>query len=137
MIKLLIGYKEKFNGYKTIGISKDLSEIDEGECSEIRGVDICNYVHYTEIEKYIRELCSKLCTNGTIIIGGTDLRYVMMNPSCQDMIELNSILFPVNKVQGFYNINYIAELLVKNNIRITDKFIDSSSFTITGVSRNN
>lgn len=62
MIKLIVGNLENLNGYKKIGITKDLSEIDDGECLEIRGIDICNYLHITEIEKYVSGLCKKTIT---------------------------------------------------------------------------
>lgn len=135
MIKLIVGNIENLNGYKKIGITRDLSEIDDGECLDIRGTDICNFLHITEIEKYISELCKKLTHGGTISIGGYDIWLIQNSRESITIEDLNNIMFPNPSLQikGAYHLKYIVELLVKNGIKITNKYCDETNFVVCGV----
>lgn len=135
MIKLIVGNIEKLNGYKNIGITKDLSEIDDGECSEIRGLDICNYLHLSEIEKYLQELCKKVCHGGTISIGGYDIWLLANSRNSLSIEDLNSLMFPSpsSNIKGAYTIHFIANILFKNGIIIKNKYCDETNFVICGV----
>ena len=135
MIKLIVGNVENLNGYKKIGITKDLSEIDDGECLEIRGVDICTYLHISEIEKYISELCKKVSHGGTISIGGYDIWLLQQSKNSISLEDLNHLMFPnpsIN-IKGAYTLNYIANLMFKNGIIIKNKYCDETNFVISGV----
>lgn len=136
-MKLAVGVKENqdINGYVCYGINKDLSEIDDGECTDIRGIDILNYIHISDIEKYIGSLCKKLRTGGTIVIGG--LNYKTLVNSAFTLHDLNMRIFGngSHKVCGFYDIMSIAKLLVDNNIEILTKDINQDSFYICGKMR--
>ena len=135
MIKVIVGNVENLNGYKKIGITKDLSEIDDGECLEIRGIDICNYLHITEIEKYVSGLCKKLSHGGTISIGGYDIWLLQNSRNSVTVEDLNSIMFPNPSlaIKGSYTISYITNLLFKNGIIIKNKYCDETNFVISGV----
>jgi hypothetical protein len=136
-MKLAVGIKENqdINGFVCYGINKDLSEIDDGECTEIRGVDILNYIHINNIEEYIGSLCKKLRTGGTIVIGG--FNYKTLINSALTLHDVNIRLFGdgSHKVCGFYDIMSISKLLSDNNIEILTKDINIDSFYISGKMR--
>jgi hypothetical protein len=135
MIKLIVGNIESFNGYKKIGITRNLEEIDDGECTEIRGVDICNYLHITEIKKYVSELCKKLSHGGTISIGGYDIWLIQNSRNSITTEDLNGIMFPDPSLQikGAYHLRYVVDLLCENGIKITNKYCDETNFVVCGV----
>jgi hypothetical protein len=136
-MKLAVGIKENqdINGFVCYGINRDLSEIDDGECTEIRGIDILNYIHIKNIEEYIGSLCKKLRTDGTIVIGG--LNYKTLVNSALTLHDLNTRLFGdgSHKVCGFYDIMSISKLLADNNIEILTKDINIDSFYVSGKMR--
>lgn len=114
-MKLIVGTKEDFNGYKNLGLSS-LDEIDTGECEEIRAIDICDYQPINELESYIKNLVSKLQHGGKIVIGGLDYLLLFKSANVLSVGEVNQLVFTPDapKKRGFYTLPEIVNIL--NNL---------------------
>ena len=70
---------ENFKKVECLDNSVDLSEISDNECELIMANDIIDSFDIPNIEGLLKSLISKLRINGTIIVGGTDVRLLCKN----------------------------------------------------------
>ena len=79
--------------FKRVTISSnkiDLSDISDNECSFILANDICDSFSIEHISELIQGVVKKLRMNGTVVIGGTDIRLFCKSVTNGSISELEA-----------------------------------------------
>lgn len=135
-MKVTLGTKEKFNGYVDWGLNQAFfTEVDDGECEEIRAVDICDYIHITQIEQFLLNLFKKTRKGGKLVIGGTDYLAVFLDNSGLTTGQVNNIFFNINSKPkaGLYTLDDIVDILDKLGMKITKKILKDYEYTVEAI----
>jgi hypothetical protein len=79
-MKIFLGKNPPDDSYNTVGFRKNIDNVaDSGECTEILGPNILDYIPKAEHADVIEHLISKLRHGGKIIIGGMDIISLAVN----------------------------------------------------------
>ena len=76
-LHILTENQEPVENFKKIIISSNTiatSEISDNECSFILANDALDSFSVENVEKFVQEVTKKLRINGTMVVGGTDIR---------------------------------------------------------------
>jgi hypothetical protein len=115
----------------------ELKEVDDGEATEIRAIDILEYYPKTEVEKLIGYLLKKVSHKGRLVIGGYDAIDVMKGfvVGKIDMDETTFALYGERKEVPYhkkvcYTVHQIAEFLESKNMKILKKRVSHFRYVV-------
>ncbi len=79
-MKIFLGKDAPDDSYEAVGFRKNLDTVcDSGECTEILGPQILDYIPKEEHLDFLNHLASKLRHGGKLAVGGTDIISLSLN----------------------------------------------------------
>lgn len=107
-------------GYVVVPImysEADLSRIPQHCASSIIAIDAVDSIKKEKIEKFVKDICSKMRIGSLLHIGGLDI-YALNRDFLGGKVDLNEYNKLMANKTGIYSNSYIAKLLHENNIKI-------------------
>ena len=103
----------------------DLSSISDNECSFILANDVLDSFSIENIDQLIKSILMKLRINGSIVIGGTDMRLFCKNVT-NGSVDTGQASRIIGVVQSMTVLNDIVNLIRSSGLKI-------ESTQITGI----
>ena len=136
-IHLVKNEKDAIKGYKAIVYSPDksinnLDLLSDNECDFILADNIIDDFSLSQTGEIIVSLLNKLRINGTISIGGTDIKVFCKNVINGTLSESDASEMIKNK-QSMTNLNIMLEALKSTGLKIQSSRIIGARYEITAV----
>jgi len=136
-IHLVKNEKDAIKGYKAIVYSpaKHINNLDllsDNECDFILAGNIIDDFSLSEVSEVISNLLKKLRINGTITIGGTDLRLFCKNV-INGLISESDASELLKTKQSMTNLNMMLETMKSSGLKIQSSKITGVHYEITAV----
>ena len=136
-VHLVKNEKEAIKGYKSIVYSpaKSISNLDllsDNECDFILAGNIIDDFSLNQVGEVISNLLRKLRINGTITIGGTDLRLFCKNV-INGLISESDASELLKTKQSMTNLNMMLETMKSAGLKIQSSKITGVHYEITAI----
>jgi len=114
--------------------------VDNGECQEIRALDVIDFVKSGNVLTTVQHWASKLKKGGTLCVGGSDIREIARNIFHGTMNEerANEYLYNVNDSpwdikQSAGSLELMVNVFEKIGLKIQSKTIKKNRYIVTGI----
>lgn len=111
------------------------SVCDNGELEELRAINVCNFLHLTEMYNVLQHYTSKLAHGGKILVGGNDGFEVAKSLFLGhlNLREYNELVYGSHdnawmKYSGMYDVNEICGILGSFGLQIEKKRVNGHVF---------
>ena len=139
-VHLVKSEESLIKGYKPIvllptgslGKLNNLNILSDNECEFILANDTLDEFSRQEIPEVIQMLIKKLRINGTLVLGGTDIR-VFCKSVINSTIDENQASEIIRAKQSMTNIQDILSLLQSTGLKIQSSQITGTHYEITAV----
>jgi len=121
---------ENFKKVECLDNSVDLSEISDNECELIMANDIIDSFDIPNIEGLLKSLISKLRINGTIIVGGTDVRLLCKNVINDQISEVEASRI-ISGLKSATNLESMRASLMNTGLNFVSSQISGIHYELT------
>lgn len=113
---------------------------EDAEAREIRGDDVLNYLHASEVYNVLKHYVSKLRRGGRVVLGGTDFfelakQYTLGQVTLNDVNKLvhGELTMAWLQKRGCYEPNEVAVLLKQLGLRLLKKRVNGKKFVLEAI----
>jgi len=125
--------QESIGNYERVELKDnhlDVAHISDNECEFILANDMLDSFSIDKIPDCIRLAVSKLRINGTIIIGGTDIRIFARSVISGQASEVELCQWIANK-QSMSSVTYAADIIKSLGLKLQSSQINGAHYEIT------
>lgn len=119
-------------GFVTIPIiygEIDLSKIPNNAASEIVAIDALDSIKYENVQKFIKDVASKMRLDSVLHLGGLDA-YALSTSLINGSIDLKTFNNSISDVNGIYSAQFIIDLLHTVNLKIESAIYKGDRYEI-------
>lgn len=105
------------------------NEVSDNECTEILAGDILNYCTAQEIPACVDLVMKKLRLNGSLTVGGTDIR-LFCKSVINNIIDKQSACDMISNFKSMSTLDDAMQALAKHDVEIINTTMSSVHYTV-------
>lgn len=114
-----------------------LSEIDDGECTEIHAPEVLDYIPQYDFDSFMDGLVNKMRHGCELTLGGSDIMESakQLLRGDRSIYNMNQALYGDKDIMklGQYSLHLVSEKLLQRGLKILEKNIDHNQMYVKAI----